>query len=80
MLICLVLLKLDLGYDHNKILAATMKVLYRDLVLSVCNIFDSPNPYGLGRELDVCHFFERLQFVGTKALTLESREAQWIAP
>jgi hypothetical protein len=77
-------LRFTLRGDGGEILAAPMKAFCRELVLTLCNPFEGDRnaftsyvPSGPG--LEVSQFFERVQFVGTKSMTLHSYDAHWTA-
>jgi hypothetical protein len=84
-------LLLDLRDDRKEIFAAPMKVSCRELVLSVENHPSRSHPmdgnynrnhhymFPSGPGLEIAQFFERVQFVGTKSITLESYDARWTA-
>jgi hypothetical protein len=62
-------LRLELEADSNEILAAPMKIFCRELTLNV---------YKEGPSTEIPHFFECVQFVGMKSMTLETRFARSI--
>jgi hypothetical protein len=76
---------LKLKRDTEKIIASPMNVVCKELVLVVWNEgkwwgnnYDSMfEPSGPG--LEISQFFERVQFVGTKSVTLDSHKAHWTA-
>jgi hypothetical protein len=65
-------------------LAAPMKVFCRELVVTVFNEakgrrgFPGSN-FSSTPGLEISHFFERVQFVGTTSMALDSYEAHWTA-
>jgi hypothetical protein len=71
-------LQITLKCDSDGIFSTPMKVFCRELVLTVCYKWRSPrHDLPPNKGLEILHFFERVQFVGMKSMTLQSEAAQW---